>query len=321
MGLGNNQLGAAEKGALADSHAGAVWFTELSKSPVGDVATTSAAAQALAGGIPLLVAANQEGGQIDQFSGPGFSPIPSALQQGMLAPADLRSQAAGWGRELKRVGVNLEVAPVLDTVPPGSDAQNQPIGALEREYGHDPATVTAHGVAFLQGMQGAGEAVTVKHFPGLGRVQGNTDFTGDVVDTQTTPDDPYLLPFQAAVEAGADLVMVSLATYTRIDSGHQAVFSPTVMQLLRGKLGFTGVIVSDDLGAAAAVAGVQPGARAVDFVAAGGDLVTVKYAQLVPQMAQALLERAASDSAFHGRLRESALRVLRLKEHLGLLRC
>ena len=75
-------------------------------------------------------------------------------------------------------------------------------------------------------MQGAGVATTVKHFPGLGRVVGNTDFTAGVVDAITTADDPYLEPFKTAIDAGVPFVMVSLATYDQIDPTHLAAFSP-----------------------------------------------------------------------------------------------
>jgi len=95
-------------------------------------------------------------------------------------------------------------------------------------------TVVTTGLAFIAGMHQSGELVTIKHFPGLGRVVGNTDFAASVVDQTTTPNDPYLGPFQQAIAAGADLVMVSTATYTRIDPQHLAVFSPVVIGLLRG---------------------------------------------------------------------------------------
>lgn len=321
-GLAANRLGPQEQAALQEQHVGAVWFSELSTSPLSEIRATSDAAQKLAGPVGLLVAANQEGGQIDQFKGPGFTPIPSALEQGALAPAVLRSRAAVWGGELKAAGVNLEVAPVLDVVPPGTDAQNQPIGALGREFGHDPATVTAHGVAFLEGMHDAGEVVTVKHFPGLGRVAGNTDYSAGVVDSVTTAEDPYLQPFKAAVDAGAELVMVSTATYTRIDPDHLAAFSsPVIRNLLRDRLAFTGIVVADDLGAAAAVEEIDPGRRAVDFVAAGGELITVKYATLVPAMVAALTARAAADAGFRQLLLAATTHLLELKLRLGLLRC
>jgi beta-N-acetylhexosaminidase len=325
LGLVNNQLGPAERNAIQLYGVGSVWFTELTNAPSSYVAGVSAQVQALAGpadgGIGLLVGANQEGGQIDQFHGPGFTPIPSALQQGSEDPGTLEVQAAAWAAQLKQAGVNLNLAPVMDTVPPGHDQSNAPIGALQREFGHDPGTVSVHGLAFIAGMHQAGELVTIKHFPGLGRVVGNTDFAASVVDQTTTPDDPYLEPFRRATAAGADLVMVSTATYTKIDPQHLAVFSPVVMGLLRNSLHFDGVIVADDLGSAVSVASIPPGDRAVDFIAAGGDLVTVKTANLVGPMVGAILQRAAADPAFAGQVDTATKKVLELKIHAGLAGC
>src|SRR5262249_9790650 len=158
--------------------------------------------------------------------GPGFSTIPSALEQGTLPPATLRADATTWGHQLAAAGVNLDFAPVMDVVPPGTDAQNQPIGALQRAFGHDPETTGSPGAAFIRGMRAAGVATTAKHFPGLGRVVGNTDFTAQVTDTATTRNDPYLRSFRRAIRVHVPFVMVALATYTKIDPHHLAVFSP-----------------------------------------------------------------------------------------------
>ncbi len=321
VGLAGNQVGAAERNAIAVYRAGGVWYTNPSSAALTDVRTVSDGAQQIGGGR-LFVSANQEGGRIDTFTGQGFTLIPSALAQGGLDPATLRVEAATWGRELKAAGINLNLAPVMDTVPPGGDASNQPIGVLQREFGHDPGTVSSHGVAFIEGMHEGGEATTVKHFPGLGRVGGNTDLAADIVDTQTTATDPYLQPFRSGIAAGTDMVMISTATYTRIDPNHIAAFSSGVVtDLLRNQIGYQGVVVSDDLGAAVSVAGIDPGTRAVDFVLAGGDLITVKFASLVPAMTAALTGRMASDPAFRERVRASSLRVLELKQRMALLSC
>jgi beta-N-acetylhexosaminidase len=325
LGLVNNQLGPAERAAIQSYGVGSVWFTALTSAPSSYVVGVTAQVQALAGpatgGIGFLVGANQEGGQIDQFHGPGFTPIPSALTQGSEDPSALQGQATTWAAQLKQAGVNLNLAPVMDTVPPGHDQSNAPIGALQREFGHDPATVSAHGLAFIAGMHQSGELVTIKHFPGLGRVVGNTDFASSVVDQTTMPDDLYLGPFQQAIAAGADLVMVSTATYTKIDPQHLAVFSPTVIGLLRDTLHFDGVIVADDLGSAVSVASIPPGVRAVDFIAAGGDLVTVKTANLAGPMVGAILQRAAADPAFSRQVDAAVTKVLQLKIHAGLAGC
>ena len=325
LGLIGNELGPAERAAIETHAVGSVWFTDFSTAPAASVAQVSAQVQSLAAPttahIGFLIGANQEGGQIDQFRGPGFSPIPSALQQGTEDPAALQTQAALWAAQLKAAGINLDLAPVMDTVPAGQDASNAPIGALQREFGHDPGTVAAHGVAFIAGMHQSNVLVTIKHFPGLGRVAGNTDFSSAVVDKTTTTDDPYLVPFQQAINSGADLVMVSTATYTQIDAQHLAVFSPTIIGLLRRQLHFGGVIVSDDLGAAAAVASIPAGDRAVDFIAAGGDLITVKNADLIAPMTTAIANRMASDAAFADQVNSAVTRVLRLKIHAGLVSC
>jgi beta-N-acetylhexosaminidase len=193
---------------------------------------------------------------------------------------------------------------------------------LEREFGYSPATVASHGVAFIRGMQQAGVATTAKHFPGLGRVIGNTDFTAGVVDSTTGPHDPYLRSFQGAIDAGVPFVMVALATYTRIDARHLAVFSPEVMRvILRQQMHFNGVIVSDDLGAATAVAGLSPGVRGIDFLAAGGDLITSQSLPAAVTMDSTILARLSADSAFRALVNSAVMRILTAKQAYGLLTC
>ena len=285
-------------------------------------AIQSLASSATTAGVRFFIAANQEGGQVQELQGPGFSEIPPALAQGQLSAAELQRQTAAWGRELRSAGVNLDLAPVMDVVPSATASQNAPVGALQREFGHNPQTTGIHGVAFIRGMEQAGVATTAKHFPGLGRVVGNTDFTSEVVDAVTGPGSPYLKSFQAAIKAGVSFVMVALATYTRIDPHHLAAFSSRVMRgLLRQQLGFRGVIVSDDLGAAAAVAGLSPTARGIDFVAAGGDLITSQGLPAASAMDRAILARAADDAAFRSTVNSAVMRVLDAKQAYHLMPC
>jgi beta-N-acetylhexosaminidase len=289
------------------------------------LATQTAAMQALApsatGGVGFFIAANQEGGAVQQLTGPGFDTMPSALVQGSWTTSALRAAAAGWGSELKAAGVNLDLAPVMDVVPYGTQAQNAPIGAYDREFGFDPTTNGEHGAAFIAGLASAGVASVAKHFPGLGRVTGNTDFTSNVVDNVTTPDDPYLGSFRYAIRAGVPFVMVALATYTKIDPSTLAVFSPVVMKLLRNELGFGGVIVSDDLGEAAAVQSIPAGTRAIDFLTAGGDLITSQTQAPAEQMAAAVLSQASSSASFRATVDAAARLVLTAKQAAGLLPC
>jgi beta-N-acetylhexosaminidase len=327
LGLANDQLGTDETDAIRTYHFGSVWFVEQSTAGATSIRAVADAVQRLAtpettASVRFFVAANQEGGIIQSLSGPGFSTIPSALDQSSVDLTTLRTKAALWGRELASAGVNLNFAPVLDVVPPGTDAQNAPIGALRRGYGHDPATVSAHAVAFMKGMEDAGIATTGKHFPGLGRVKGNTDFSAAVVDDVTTTTDAYLAPFRDATAAGIPMVMVALATYQKIDPAELAVFSPTVMrQMLRTSLGFTGVVVSDDLGATVAVANIAPADRAINFLLADGDFIISKIIAPANTMAAAIAARASTDAAFKARVDDAALRVLRAKAARGLVRC
>lgn len=267
----------------------------------------------------LMIATDQEGGLVQRLQGSGFTRIVSAVQQGTIAPSTLQGFARGWGQQLRSAGVTVNLAPVLDTVPPGG-APNPPIGDLDREFGHTPSVVTAHGVAVARGMAAAGVAATVKHFPGLGRVRGNTDTTSGVTDSVTTRNDSYLAPFRAAVRAGVPFVMMSTAIYSRIDPGVPAAFSPTIVSgMLRGDLGFGGLVISDDLGGAKQVSGYSVGQRAVKFVAAGGDVVLTVDASQAADMTGALLSRANSDAAFRAKVNAAALRVLQEKQRLGLL--
>jgi beta-N-acetylhexosaminidase len=308
-------------------HFGSLLFGGNNTASAAQVRRMSRAVQALASAkatarVRFFIAANQEGGQVQQLQGPGFAAIPSALDQGQLSARLLQRDAAAWGRELRSAGVNLDLAPVMDVVPPGTASHNQPVGALQREFGFSPAAVAAHGTAFIRGLRQAGVAATAKHFPGLGRVAGNTDFTSGVIDTTTGPKSSYLKSFQAAIKAGVPFVMIALATYTRIDPRHLAAFSSRIMQgLLRKQMHFRGVVVSDDLGAAAAVAGILTAARGVDFLAAGGDLITSEGLAAAEVMDRAILQRAAADSAFRATVDAAVLRVLDAKEAYHLMPC
>jgi beta-N-acetylhexosaminidase len=319
--------GAEVARAVAVYHFGSLIFGATTTASLAALRQVTEADQALAsaaatGRVRFFISADQEGGEVQRLRGPGFAAIPSAVTQGELTPGTLRREAAGWGRELKQAGVNLDLAPVMDVVPPGTAPRNQPIGALRREYGSDPQTVAAHGVAFLRGMRQAGVATTAKHFPGLGRVTGNTDFTAGVVDPVTAPGDPYLGSFQAAIDAGVPFVMVALASYPRIDPGHLAVFSSRTMRtLLRTRMHFGGVIISDDMGAAAAVAGLSPAARAIGFLAAGGDMILSDSLPAAAAMDTAVLSKMKRDPAFRSAADSAVMRVLAAKQAYGLLPC
>jgi beta-N-acetylhexosaminidase len=288
----------------------------------GTIASMQRRAAEANGGIGMFVATDQEGGQVQVLSGPGFSRIPSATVQGGWTPEVLQTAANKWGRELRAAGVNVNLAPVADVLSPALGTENAAIGRYDRAFGTDPQVVSDHVMAFARGMREAGVVSTVKHFPGLGGVRGNTDFSAGVVDRHTSATDPDLLPFTTASAAGTPWLMVSSAVYSKIDASRAATFSPAVVTtLLREQIRFRGLIVSDDLGRAAQVAAIVPGERAVRFFSAGGDiLLTADPATLSP-MIDAVLSAITDDPGLAGRVTDSQRRILEAKDQAGLLPC
>ena len=274
-------------------------------------------------GLGLLIAADQEGGAVQQLKGEGFSTIPSARVQGRGTPAELEADATRWGRQLARAGINVNLAPVADTVPASLGTGNGPIGQYGRQFSSDPERVATMVPAFIAGMRAGGVASTVKHFPGIGRIVGNTDVTArGITDTRTTVDDPYLEPFAAGIDADVELVMVSSAIYSKLDPGTNAAFSkPIVTDLLRGRLGWKGVVITDDVGAAKAVSAVPVGQRATRFVDAGGDIVLSAPPSTIPTMHDALTAKMADDPAFAAKVKAAATRVVDLKLKVRLASC
>ena len=324
VGLDSNADPITLRGVIRDNHVGNVIYLGGWRGQEG-VQQTSQTLQSYVttdstSDIQLFIAADQEGGQVQQLKGDGFTRMPSALEQSTSSPAALTKSATTWSGELKVAGINVNLAPVADTVPTSVGVDNDPIGRWGRQYGSTPGAVSPYVTAFTAGMRANGIIATVKHFPGIGRIRANTDLSATgITDNVMTPDDPYLEPFKAGIKAGADFVMVSSARYPKIDPDNQAAFSsPIITGLLRKKLGFTGVVVTDDLNAAA-VAGVPVGERATRFIAAGGDLVLTGDPRQAQPMLAALLAKAASDPTFQAQLDASTKRVLTVKAKNGLV--
>ncbi len=269
-------------------------------------------------GAPLFVATDQEGGLVQVLRGSGFSQIPAATDQAEIPASELHTQAAQWGSELAAAGVNLNLAPVMDLIDTMAPASNPPIGAVHRNYGTTAPVVLDHANAFSAGMAEAGVDVAIKHFPGLGRVLANTDDTAHVVDHTTEDTSDPVDVFRAGIAADPAFVMVSTVVYTRIDPTAPAAFSPIVVgDLLRANLGFTGVVITDDVSATAQVAAWPPAERAVLAVDAGCDMVLASAdPTVIPEMATALADRARADPVFAAKVDAAVLRVLAAKQQL-----
>lgn len=309
---------------VTELHVGGVFLSGRSSRGASGVRTLVDSLQALVSeesthGSRLLVSTDQEGGNVQVLSGAGFSTMPAALSQASSGAEALKASATTWGAELASAGVTMNLAPDADLVDVAVPTSNAPIGQWKREYGHDAATVTACAGAFAAGMGASGVIPTFKHFPGLGRVTQNTDTSSGVTDTVTARDDAAVGIFRDLIAQGTCAVMASSADYSLIDAGTPACFSSVVItDLLRGDLGFQGVVITDDVAAAVQVSGWTPGDRAVSAVKAGCDIVLASAdASVADAMVSTLLEEARADEAFAAQVDASVRRILALKATLA----
>ncbi|WP_420838622.1 glycoside hydrolase family 3 N-terminal domain-containing protein [Bifidobacterium amazonense] len=305
---------------IADRHVGSILLIGNWNDGVASVRAAADALQSYApNGNRLLITADQEGGLVQHLQGPGFDAMPSATDQGLMDTDTLRASAAAWGTQLAQAGVNVDLAPVTDTVV-GDRASNAPVGALDRDFGLGADGNADHAIAFVEGLRDANVAASIKHYPGLGAVSGNTDFTADgIVDSTTALDGPEIGAFSRVIrEARPAMVMMSLATYQLIDAAHPAAFSSTIIDgHLRGDTGYDGVVTSDSL-SATAVGGVPADQLGVRFVEAGGDLACIGDLSYVQPILDGLLAHARSDAAFAARATRAAERVMTLKYEMNL---
>ncbi|MDO5661639.1 MAG: glycoside hydrolase family 3 N-terminal domain-containing protein [Brachybacterium sp.] len=272
-------------------------------------------------GIGPLVAVDQEGGQVRVLRGDAMDDTPSAETLGEDGPDAVRDAYRLIGAGLADLGIGMDLAPVADVVDPDLGRANAPVGQLRRGFGTEPEHVGECVAAAVEGLAEHDVLASLKHFPGLGRVRENTDHSADgITDEATAADDAFLGAFTAGIDAGAASVMLSSAVYTRIDAENPAMFSYAVVtDLLRGQLGFDQLVLTDDIGVAAAVQDVPVGERATRTLAAGGDAVLTADPSLTPELIEAIEAWAAESEENAARVRESATRMLRAKETLGLL--
>jgi beta-N-acetylhexosaminidase len=255
--------------------------------------TASLKRAASAGGSPgFIVSVDQEGGPVKRLpAGP-----PSRAPAQIATAAQAQSEGAATGSYLSGLGVNVDLAPVLDVRRPGSFVAS-------RTFAATPGKVAALGGAFASGLQQAGVAATAKHFPGLGHAVVNTDRTASVVSSPRATLDADLQPFARAAGDQIGLVMMSNATYPAYAPG-PAVLAPSIVQgLLRDRLGFQGVIVSDDLEAGAVTSVMPPSSAAVSAAKAGVDMLLLARSEASYPVAYGSLLAAARD----GRLSRASL--------------
>ena len=258
--------------------------------------------QGAAGGRALVMV-DQEGGDIRTVAYAG----PTASQPFQGPPRGVRRSAAAAGRALRAAGIQVNLAPVADVPRPGSVMGT-------RSFAGDERGIASRTQASIRGLRAARVAATVKHFPGLGGATVNTD---DAPATVEVPIERDLVPFRSAVEEGVPLVMLSHASYPKLDARRIASQSPPIVTgLLRERLGFEGVIVTDSLEAEAVLARSGVATAAERSIRAGADLILMTGSASWNDVFPHLLAEARRDPAFRQHIRESAARVLALKRDL-----
>jgi beta-N-acetylhexosaminidase len=290
-----------------DRAAGVILFGRNVGSPAQLRGLTRSLQRSAGGGA--LVATDQEGGPVRIL--PWAAPGSGQPAQGTRAGA--RSEAAAAARDLRAAGVNVNLAPVADVAGPGTALRGRAYpGGGERVSG----LVAAATAAYRRG----GVAATVKHFPGLGAAERNTDDAAvTIADGRAAIEARDLPPFRAAIDAGVPLVMAAHALYPAYDRIRIASQSPVLLrELLRERLGFRGVVISDSIEAEAVVSRSPVETAAVRSVDAGVDLVLMTGAGTYTRVYRRLLAAARRSSRFRRRVDEAAARVLALKRELGL---
>jgi beta-N-acetylhexosaminidase len=260
--------------------------------------------------FPLLVMTDQEGGQVKRVGG---APEASAATMGAEGAGFARREGRATAGNLRSLGVNVDLAPVLDVARPGGV-----IADTERGFGSTGAQVAATAVPFATGLQDGGVAATAKHFPGLGAATENTDFEAQRIGlSKAELRDVDEAPYRAFVAAGGELVMLSTAIYPAFSERPAAFNRRIATGELRGRLGFQGVTITDSLGSAAVAEFGGQREAAVDGAAAGDDLLLFDDLPSALAGHEALVKQLAKGGLKRPPFLAAVGRVLRLRARLG----
>lgn len=259
---------------------------------------------------PLLIMTDQEGGLVKRLSG---APNASAQEMGARGAAYSREQGRLTARNLRNVGVNVDLAPVLDVARPGGV-----IADTDRGFGPDAATVIRTAIPFAQALSDGGVATTAKHFPGLGSARQNTDFAVQHIGLsrarlRAVDEAPYP-PFIGIRRA---VVMVNSAIYPAFSAKPASFTRAIATRELRVRLHFRGVSVTDALGGAAIGAFGGPGQAGVSAAAAGTDLLLFSDYQSGARAYRALVTKLRSHALDRAAFERSVQRVLELRHSFG----
>jgi beta-N-acetylhexosaminidase len=259
---------------------------------------------------PLLVMVDQEGGQVKRLSG---APTASAAEMGARGAAFGREQGRRTAANLRDVGVNLDLAPVLDVGRPGGV-----IAETERSFGSTASRVAATAIPFAEALQVGGIAATGKHFPAFGAARENTDFSAERIDLSKQElrqiDEA---PYERFITMGGRLVMLSTAVYPAFSHDPAAFTRAIATGELRHRLGFEGVTITDALETPAVERFGSSSKAAVVGARAGADLLLYGKLGTAQTAWKALVEKLRSGALRRADFERSVDRVLDLRSDLS----
>jgi beta-N-acetylhexosaminidase len=262
---------------------------------------------------PLLLMVDQEGGLVKRLES---APTLSAAQMGEAGARVSRAQGRATAAGLRRAGIDVDLAPVLDIAREGGA-----IAEMERGFGTTAAGVTAGAIPFAEGLQEGGVVATAKHFPGLGAAAENTDFAVQRIDlSERELRAVEERPYRRFIAAGGEMVMLSTAIYPALSPRPAAFARPIATGELRRRLGFRGVSITDALESAAVRDFGGPAAAAGAATGAGTDLLLFTDYPAAAAAGASLVRELRRDPSARSAFEASASRVLRLRHSLAAKR-
>ena len=268
------------------------------------IATLTNDLQEIAGDIPLLMAIDQEGGRVSRLPS-DFTIFPPAATVAQSGSTDLAYQAATvTAKELRSVGINMNMAPVLDI---HTNPENPIIG--NRAFGTEPKQVCKMGAATITGLQDHGVLACGKHFPGHGDTSTDSHLElPSVHASRERLEEIELEPFRYAIEHGLQAMMTAHVHYPALDPAYPATLSPTILSgLLRQDLGFSGVILSDDLEMRAILDHAHVGDAAIRSLQAGADMLLICKSRMLATDTYQALDRALASGELNPTQIEASL--------------
>lgn len=266
--------------------------------------------------IPLFLGIDQEGGRVSKLPGDLVN-IPTNLEIGQMNdPLFTFELGSILGNLVSAYGFNINFAPVLDI---NSNPQNPVIG--DRSFGNNAKLVSELGIQLMKGIQSENVIPTIKHFPGHGDTSVDSHLELPTVNKSLSELEKLeLIPFRRAIDEGADMVMIAHLLLPQIDRNYPASLSKIIItDLLRNQLGFTGVVITDDMTMKAITGNFDIGSAAVMSVKAGSDIIMVAHDdENMMKVISALKKAVEVGEISEEQVNESVARILKLKDEYGI---